>query len=178
MEAQREAARDEVLTDIDEQIEINNTNLENNTSAIKALTLSILQGNYGDLTDTELRELYEKMVNSVPHNANGGLVDYTGLTWVDGTKARPEAFLSADDTAHIRTMLDAFSIILNSSVVDVDGAQATDSISNNNSVNIENITIKTDHLNNNQDFKTAGSTLAEEFAAVIRERGLNINVRK
>lgn len=34
-------------------------------------------------------------------NKNGGLVDYTGPTWVDGTPNKPEAFLSAEDTARI-----------------------------------------------------------------------------
>ena len=34
-------------------------------------------------------------------NANGGLVDYTGPTWVDGTKTKPEAFLSAYQTEQI-----------------------------------------------------------------------------
>ena len=32
---------------------------------------------------------------------SGGLVDYTGPAWVDGSKSRPEAFLSAEDTARI-----------------------------------------------------------------------------
>jgi hypothetical protein len=34
--------------------------------------------------------------------ASGGLVDFTGPAWVDGSKMRPEAFLSAEDTAMIR----------------------------------------------------------------------------
>lgn len=33
--------------------------------------------------------------------ATGGLVDYTGPAWVDGTKSKPEAFLSSDDTRRI-----------------------------------------------------------------------------
>lgn len=33
--------------------------------------------------------------------AKGGLVDYTGPAWVDGTKNKPEAFLSAADTERI-----------------------------------------------------------------------------
>lgn len=37
----------------------------------------------------------------ITKNKNGGLVDYTGLAWVDGTTTEPEAFLSADDTKRI-----------------------------------------------------------------------------
>lgn len=33
--------------------------------------------------------------------ATGGLVDYTGPAWVDGTKSRPEAFLTSEDTMRI-----------------------------------------------------------------------------
>ena len=181
IESQREAAREELLKDIDEQIDANNEKLEQNTNALKNVTAAVLYGAQyknedGSYNWTAIMNAYKK---GIPQNKNGGLVDYTGLAWVDGTKTRPEAFLSADDTAHIRTMLDAFSIILSSSVPNIEHSEITDSISNNNnSVNIENITIKTEHLNNNQDFKTAGTTLAEEFAAVIRERGLNVNVRK
>lgn len=35
----------------------------------------------------------------------GGLVDYTGLAWVDGQKTSPEAFLDAEDTENIRDLV-------------------------------------------------------------------------
>jgi len=38
--------------------------------------------------------------------AKGGLVDYTGPAWVDGTPAQPEAFLSAKDTQMIAQFTD------------------------------------------------------------------------
>ena len=40
-------------------------------------------------------------------NAKGGLVDYTGPTWVDGTFAHPEAFLSAYQTEQIGALAQA-----------------------------------------------------------------------
>lgn len=33
--------------------------------------------------------------------ADGGLVNFTGPAWVDGSRSRPEAFLSAEDTHRI-----------------------------------------------------------------------------
>lgn len=42
-------------------------------------------------------------------NANGGLVDYTGPTWVDGTKTHPEAFLNPYQTEKIGAMADALT---------------------------------------------------------------------
>ena len=44
----------------------------------------------------------------------GGMVDYTGPAWVDGTKTRPEAFLSAADTANIAKLRDILSKVFDS----------------------------------------------------------------
>lgn len=44
----------------------------------------------------------------------GGMVDYTGPAWVDGTKTRPEAFLSAADTANIAKLRDILSKVFES----------------------------------------------------------------
>ena len=43
--------------------------------------------------------------------AEGGLVDYTGPAWVDGTKTRPESFLDAVDTENIRALTNALNYI-------------------------------------------------------------------
>ena len=41
--------------------------------------------------------------------AEGGMVDYTGPAWVDGTKSKPEAFLSANDTQLIASLRDVLN---------------------------------------------------------------------
>lgn len=46
--------------------------------------------------------------------AKGGLVNYTGPAWVDGTPAQPEAFLSAEDTRNIARFTDVLSSLYNS----------------------------------------------------------------
>lgn len=46
--------------------------------------------------------------------ATGGLVDYTGPAWVDGTKSKPEAFLSSSDTQNIANLRDVLSKVYNS----------------------------------------------------------------
>lgn len=45
--------------------------------------------------------LFGMMGNKWSAYATGGLVDYTGPAWVDGSKSKPEAFLSSDDTRRI-----------------------------------------------------------------------------
>ena len=41
--------------------------------------------------------------NQLPKYLHGGLVDFTGPAWVDGTKKKPEAFLSAKDTELLKS---------------------------------------------------------------------------
>jgi hypothetical protein len=45
-------------------------------------------------------------------------------------------------------------------------------------VTIEKIEIKTEKLNNQQDFTSAGNALAKEFAKIIQQRGINVNAKK
>ena len=55
----------------------------------------------------------DKIIGYRKHNSNssdftrfakGGLVDFTGPAWVDGTKTDPEAFLTAEDTRNIQAL--------------------------------------------------------------------------
>ena len=46
--------------------------------------------------------------------ATGGIIDYTGPAWVDGTPSKPEAFLSASDTANIANLRDILSKVFDS----------------------------------------------------------------
>lgn len=39
--------------------------------------------------------------------ASGGVVDYTGPAWVDGTKTKPEAFLNSYQTKQIAALAEA-----------------------------------------------------------------------
>ena len=53
---------------------------------------------------------FDEKGNAIPANAEGGLVDYTGLAWVDGTKTKPEAFLDAEDTLNISKLASALRV--------------------------------------------------------------------
>ena len=48
----------------------------------------------------------------------GGLVDYTGLAWVDGQKGRPEAFLNANDTELFAKLKDSLEIVSKTNMFD------------------------------------------------------------
>ena len=98
----------------------------------------------------------------------GGIADFTGPAWLDGTKKRPERILSPVQTELFESMVNSLES-LNST---------PGNTTSNSSINIENITITTGHLNAAQDFKEAGRTLAQELKTAISERGIAINLKR
>lgn len=80
--------------------------------------------------------------------AEGGLVDFTGPAWVDGTKTRPEAFLSAEDTERIGNAAKILSDIpwmsgntdISSNITNNNGGDITVEIN----LNIDKISSETD----------------------------------
>ena len=75
---------------------------------------------------------------------SGGLVNYTGPAWVDGTPNEPEAFLSAEDTKRIGTAAELFA-----SLPFFNGGSINNSVNNGDSlievhINIENISSDVD----------------------------------
>lgn len=97
--------------------------------------------------------------------SKGGLVDYTGIAQVHGSARDPEMVLSADQTQMFFKLRDALASF------NLDGGS-------NGNISIENITIQTNELNNNQDFANAGKVLATEFKKAISRRGISINAKK
>ena len=55
-------------------------------------------------------------IPSVLAYAQGGMVDYTGPAWVDGSKSKPEAFLDPEDTQNIAELTAVLSSRKSSSV--------------------------------------------------------------
>ena len=93
------------------------------------------------------------------------MVDYTGLAMLHGSKSSPEAVLSPAQTEMFVGLRDALQGL------------SFDSMGGG-SVNIENISISTASLNNNQDFKRAGETLADAFKHAIQRKGVTINTNR
>lgn len=94
----------------------------------------------------------------------GGMVDYTGIAMLHGSPGRPEAVLSADQTVAFKKL--------------AEGLNNNKSFSSSDGVTIGNITIQTNSMNNNQDFKAAGRALAREFEAAISRRGIGVNTKR
>ena len=165
-DARKQAIRDNALKNIDDHVSNIDNKIEAATKEQNAdVLLSILKEQFG----------------IVPKYKEGGLVDFTGPAWVDGSKAKPEAFLDAFDTANIQALTAILESIFNLGA-DAKDLQNATSINTDNSIEqsivIEAINIYTEALNNNQDFRNAGTLLAQEFAKIINERGLNVNTKK
>lgn len=102
--------------------------------------------------------------------AEGGVVDFTGPAWVDGTKAKPEAFLDAEDTAAIRTMLDMWHYVANKPVVtNLDGLIGSGG--SNNSIGDVYVTIQQAELADDADFELVAHKVGEIFTKEIAKQG-------
>jgi hypothetical protein len=94
------------------------------------------------------------------------MVESTGPAILHGSKRNPEAVLNPMQTEMFMGLRNALEKIS----VNPNGTSG--------SVNIENISISTASLNNNQDFNRAGESLAESFRTAIQRKGITINTNK
>lgn len=83
------------ITEILNQMKKEGFVYEDNTVKIDTKNGKTEKSIYRDLLD---KKIIKDKTNAY---ATGGIVDYTGLAWVDGTPSKPESFLSAEDTERI-----------------------------------------------------------------------------
>ena len=107
----------------------------------------------------------------------GGLVDFTGPAWVDGTKQRPEAFLSAEDTKLLKSKIFSKSDYSLKSTVEAIESM-TKSLSNlqasgGNNITIEHaeVNIEPGTISNDYDARRAGEMALEEMVKIARKSG-------
>ena len=85
--------------------------------------------------------------------ANGGLVDYTGLAWVDGTPGRPEMMLDPSDT-------DAFRRFV--MLLEKWNMPMTDSKESAGGLTIEgDIVVQVGGINNDDDYENVGQKVMD-----------------
>lgn len=109
--------------------------------------------------------------------ANGGLVDYTGPAWVDGTKANPEAFLSAEDTKLLKSKIfsnSTYSLRSTLEAIENLGKTFANISTNENggqSINIEKleVAIQPGVISSDYDAKRAGEMALEEMVRIARK---------
>ena len=109
--------------------------------------------------------------NGIPGNASGGLVDYTGLAWVDGSITKPEAFLSAADTELMRNMLDAASYLAYRPTISNIDSNAF----GKGGINIGdvNITITEASFKEDADYERVAERVGAAFVKELGKQGFN-----
>lgn len=124
---------------------------------------------YSGLTKEDLKK--------IPGFSKGGLVDFTGLAMVHGSKSRPESFISAE---HTKLLKESIFSKHNNSIKELDELfskykESMKNINNENdsSINIEsvNISVHTDAISNGYDARRAGQEIFDEMVRISRKTG-------
>lgn len=119
----------------------------------------------------DLRSTYKTVANRTLNvYKRGGLVDYTGPAWVDGSKTAPEAFLSSRDTSLLRAMLDAATKITSPYFMQVDPTMFEHS---GTTVGDVNVTINEATINDDMDIRHLAEQIGEELVNNISKTGYN-----
>ena len=120
-----------------------------------------LEGNIGS-SNYPVLEYYKQY-------KQGGLVDYTGPAWVDGTKKRPEAFLNADDTELIGRAVNLLHDIPALNPV-------TNTVSTNTSYGDTNVSVylNIDHISSDIDIDDMLERVDQHIVDVARPIGTNV----
>ena len=104
--------------------------------------------------------------NRLNKYAEGGLVNYTGPAWVDGSYSKPEAFLSAEDTARIG---EAAKILADLPWL---GSNPTQNITNNRGGDVAvEINLNIDKLASDVDVDNMIERVKQEIVEVSRPIG-------
>ena len=105
--------------------------------------------------------------------ATGGLVDYTGPAWVDGTPSNPEAFLSATDTRLIREFIDLATLQLNPS-------EYQNNITSNHTIGDQafNININVESISSDYDVDQMIERMHEDILSITNEPGSSVMLHK
>lgn len=112
---------------------------------------------------------------NLPAFADGGLVNFTGPAWVDGTKSKPEAFLSAEDTAMLKSKIfsnsDGSLKTLVAALEDITNKTSSYQDEGGGNIVIENATvnIQPGTISNDYDARRAGELALEEMVKIARK---------
>ena len=93
--------------------------------------------------------------------AFGGLVDYTGPAWVDGTSSRPEAFLSSYQTEQIGALAKALD------------SSSVSAVSNSSNVTFGAITFNVASMSSAADGRKALDTFVKGANEMMAKKGVN-----
>ena len=125
-------------------------------------------------------------VRSISYYSNGGLVDYTGLAMVHGSKSRPESFLNAEQTAQITEALrsNGKNSVLSevrqavSEIAAAAKALVMNETNNSSSINVAPgaVVVKVEKLNDKYDIDSVADDIMNKMVSIASKatsRGVN-----
>lgn len=133
----------------------------NNNSSIVYLGMS--QSRFSNLISKDTKKF-----------ATGGLVDYTGPAWVDGSPSRPEAFLSVDDTRLIGNLVNLLSDL---PALNPNTTPSSISTSNIGDTTI-NLTVNFDSVSEDYDVERVVDIMKEKIVEAANYTGANVILNK
>lgn len=120
----------------------------------------------------QIRDKIAKAKAAVTVFKTGGIVDYTGPAWVDGTKSRPEAFLSAEDTRMIRTLIDGWKYVATRpTITSIDGLLKDGS--SGNTIGDVYVTLNEAQFNTDDDYELVAQKVGEAFTKELAKNGFS-----
>lgn len=120
----------------------------------KKVSLSFLKAEYGYL--------------------NGGLVDYTGPAWVDGTPSKPEAFLNSEDTKRIG---EAAKLLSNLPILNSTSSALTQLSTNIGDTSIE-IHINVDSISSDYDVDRLAERIKSDIVDASKPVGTPVILKR
>ena len=126
--------------------------------------------------------LSKEELKKVKPFSKGGVVDYTGLAMVHGSKSKPESFISAEHTKLLKsTIFSPHNNALEKLREVYENYKSTSgaSSSNDSNINIENINIsvETGAISNEYDARRAGQEIFDEMVRISRKTA-NVKVSR
>ena len=116
---------------------------------------------YGMGADTIPYEDAVRYMQFLKRYKKGGLVDYTGMAWVDGTKSQPEAFLNAQDTRNLSELKEMLAAHFNSTTNKTIGGDC-------------NIYVNVDSISSDYDIDQAINKIKNEMVKSSSYRNVNL----
>ena len=117
--------------------------------------------------------LYDDMIKRMNKYASGGIVDYTGPAWVDGTLDKPEAFLSPEDTQRI-----GLAAKLLASLPIFNYGSASNAVSSNVGDTSIEIHINVDSLGSDYDVDQLVERVKNDIVDIARPTGTPVILNK
>lgn len=105
-----------------------------------------------------------QIFNNITRNANGGMIRNTGIQWLDGTRANPEAVLNATQTKAFLSFTD-----------DLAALRASGAITNNSNVIIDTISFNVESMSSPEDGEKAFDAFVDRFKQIGAKQGISIN---